>query len=443
MAGRPAEQPRRELRSYGYDADGNKTSQTVPMSGYSQNNANVATTNYAYDSGNRLTSTTKPDSTTGQPTSLTTTNGYDELSRQISAQGASDPATNTTYNTLGWVLRKVDGDGVTDSKTYDAHGCVTSETIGTKTTNSTYNADNQLTHQTDADSNKLTNIYDAFGNLTEAKHTNSGGTVLKDVKTDGRLAGPPDLADRHGHGLSHSWTYPVNTASGIQETVSYDSTPLTSVAITRNARNMETSRVATIATGNTVTRAVADSTTGRDLADRWISATLQETGDSLLTLNRSFDGAGRLSTQSGAGYTSGNSATYTYDPDTGLKSADSLPLLLGGTVSGSYSYDANQRLSTATVNGVAGTYTFDTLGNSEDRPRGLDLHHLLLQLGNQLTQSVVGSATTVYGWDATNAWRTSQGPSANPNQIQYAYNAQGRMATYANSATRDLCRLHL
>ena len=112
--------PDGSFTSYAYDADGNKLSQTVPMSGYSQNNANVATTNYAYDSGNRLTSTTEPNT-------LTTTDSYDELSPPDSALRArSDPATNTTYNTLGWVLRKVDGDGVTDSKTYDTHGCVTS-----------------------------------------------------------------------------------------------------------------------------------------------------------------------------------------------------------------------------------------------------------------------------------------------------------------------------
>ena len=48
---------------------------------------------------------------------------------------------------------------------------------------------------------------------------------------------------------------------------------------------------------------------------------------------------------------------------------------------------------------------------------------------------MVGSATTVYGWDATNAWRTSQGPSANPSQITYAYNAQGRMGSYTNAAS--------
>jgi YD repeat-containing protein len=198
--------------AYGYDADGNKVSQTVPLSGYSSNNSLVATTNYAYDSGNRLTSVTEPNT-------LKTTYTYDELGRQISAQGSSDPATNTTYNTLGWVLRKVDGDGVTDSRTYDTHGCVVGETIGSKTTTSTYDADNRLKTQTDADSNKLTNTYDAFGNVTEAKHQNSGGTVLKDVSTTVDSLGRPTLQTDTVTGLSHTWTYPVNTASGIQETV--------------------------------------------------------------------------------------------------------------------------------------------------------------------------------------------------------------------------------
>ena len=257
------------------------------------------------------------------------------------------------------------------------------------------------------DSNKLTNTYDAFGNLTEAKHRTRRHRS-QGHQDHGRLAGPPDPADRHGQRLKPQLDLsPDKTgATGIQETINYDATPLTSVAITRNARNMETSRVATIAAGNTVTRSVADSTSGRDLADRWISATLQETGDSLLTLNCSFDGAGRLSTQSGAGYTTGNSATYTYDSGpgttnqngTGLLDSVTLPLLLGGTVSGNYTYDANQRLASATVNGVAGSYTFDTLGNLKTDQEGSTTTNFTYNTGNQLTQSVVGSNTTVYGW---------------------------------------------
>jgi RHS repeat-associated protein len=429
--------------AYSYDQNGNMTSQTVPMSGYSsQTNSPVATTNYTYDYANRLTSTTEPDN-------FATSNTYDELSRLTGAQGSgsSEAATNTVYNNLGWVLQKVDEDGVTDSKTYDTHGNVVSETIGSKTTTSTYNADNQLLTQTDADGNVLTNTYDpSFGNLTEAKHTN-GSTTLKDIVTSYDSLGRPSSQTDNVTGLSHSWSYPVNSATGVQETINYDSTPLTSVAINRDARNMETSRVATIGSGNTVTWAIADPS-GRDNADRWVAATLQQTGGTQLSESRSFDGAGRLASQSGAGYTSGNSATYTYDSGpggvnttgTGLLDYASLPLALGGTVtegtsSAPITYDANQRISTASVNGVAGSYSFDSAGNLKADTEGSTTTNFTYNGANQLTQSVTGSNTTVYGWDTTNAWRTSQGPSGNPTQIQYAYNAQGRMKSYSNSAT--------
>ena len=210
---------------------------------------------------------------------------------------------------------------------------------------------------------------------------------------------------------------------------------------------MEYQRVATIGSNNMVTWAISDPS-GRDNADRWISATLQQTGGAQMSENRSFDGAGRLASQSGAGYTSGNSASYAYDSGpgginttgTGLLDYASLPLLLGGTVtegtsSSPITYDANQRISTATVNGVAGSYTFDGAGNLKTDTEGATTTNFTYNPANQLTQSVTGSNTTVYGWDTTNAWRTSQGPSGTPNQIQYAYNAQGRMRSYANSAT--------
>ena len=105
---------------------------------------------------------------------------------------------------------------------------------------------------------------------------------------------------------------------------------------------------------------------------------------------------------------------------------------------GSYSYDANQRLSTDTVNGVTGSYTYDTLGNLQTDTEGSTQTTFSYNSANQLTQSVVGSNTTVYGWDTNNAWRTSQGPSSNPNQITYAYNAQGRMSNFANGAISEV-----
>ena len=213
------------------------------------------------------------------------------------------------------------------------------------------------------------------------------------------------------------------------------------MAINRNARNMETSRVATIGTGNTVTCAVADSTTGRDMADRWIQATLQETGDSLLTLNRSFDGCRSPLHPVGSRLHLRQLGDLhlrpRHWPD---RAADSLPLLAGrhcaaGTVSAATPTTPTSASPATPSTAWPAPIPSTPLGNLKTDQEGSTTTTFSYNSANQLTQSVVGSATTVYGWDTTNAWRTSQGPSANPTQIQYSYNAQGRMATYANSAT--------
>jgi hypothetical protein len=104
--------------------------------------------------------------------------------------------------------------------------------------------------------------------------------------------------------------------------------------------------------------------------------------------------------------------------------------------SDSYTYSSDGRLRT--WNGGP-TYTFDLAGNlTGDTGRGTTFTY---DGANRLTQSVSGGATTVYGWDQGNAWRTSQGPSGNPTQIQYTYTrsgtstSNGRMTRYQNGAT--------
>jgi YD repeat-containing protein len=260
---------------------------------------------------------------------FTTGSSYDDLGRVSGAQGRSsgESATATAYNNLDWVLQKVDADGVIDAKSYDAHGNVVSETIENEgTTTSTYDADNRLQTQTDPNGDVLTSTYDAFGNLIEANHSDWNTNTLKDVTTSyDSLARETSQSDSVS-GLRHTWTYPQNTASGIQETLSYDGTPLTETEIARNARGVETSRTTTIAQGTTLTRAVADDSTGRDTADRWTSATLQLTGFNALTVGRSFDDADRISSQSGAGFTTAGS--YSYSATKGLETNQTLPLAL-------------------------------------------------------------------------------------------------------------------
>jgi len=393
-------------------------------------------------------------------TGLETTTTLDYLGRVTAQTALRDGATQqspttTTYNDLDWVLRSVDANGVTTSTTYDAHGAVVSETIGTRTTTMTYDAaSGRLLTRTDSGGTAVTYTYDAFGNVTRELHQ-SGGVTLKDIGGPSGVLydslGRPKSQTEFVSGLARTWTYPQNSASGTQETLVYGASPNTSLALARNGREIETSRTATITTGTTVTLAVADSTSGRDAADRWKQRTITQSGRAAQAQNRSFDAAGRLAAQSGLGFSSAGS--YTYDANSGRKSAESLPLTLldypgSPYVASDYAYYPGGALATATTNGVAGSFTFDEVGNlvrdaESDAEDDTGTTVFAYDAADRLTHSDLdggdGGAlvTTYYGWDAQNAWRTSQGPQTDPAQrpVQMTYTAQGRLATYANADT--------
>lgn len=128
-------------------------------------------------------------------------------------------------------------------------------------------------------------------------------------------------------GVTRTWSYPVNAATGTQETLAYGGSPETSLAVARSGREQEATRTATIASGVTVTRAVS----ARDAADRWTSLTIQKSGASAQTMGREFDDAGRLIERSGFGLTT--AASHTYDANSAQKTAESLPFALGGSLS--------------------------------------------------------------------------------------------------------------
>ena len=191
----------------------------------------------------------------------------------------------------------------------------------------------------------------------------------------------------------------------------------------------------TIGGGVTVTRSVADPA-GRDAADRWTSATVQQSGRAAKAVGRSFDAAGRLTAQSGIGLTAAGS--YGYDPVSGRKTGQNLPLALGGAINDSYAYYAGGRLAAATTNGSTARTTFDEVGNLvgeeiadvSSTVYGYDAANRLTSTAT--TAAVDGAAPeiTYYGWDAANAWRTCQGPDPDPTQanspIDFSYDASGR-----------------
>jgi len=180
----PPDQPDGSFVTYGYDATATKTAEVKPLHGYSSDNSKTATTSYTYDYGNRLTLTTEPNA-------LQTSDSYDELGRQTSAR--APPIRHQTPPTTPWA-----GCCAKSMATASATQRLSTRTAVSQARRSAQRprprptTRQNLKTQTDADSNLLTNTYDAFGNLTEAKHTNSGGTVLKDTSTTStRSEGPP------------------------------------------------------------------------------------------------------------------------------------------------------------------------------------------------------------------------------------------------------------
>jgi RHS repeat-associated protein len=304
-----------------------------------------------------------------------------------------------------------------------------------------------LATRTDPNGAKVTYTYDAFGNVRRELHQASDDSLLKDVGgTSGATydsLGRPISRTEVVSGRIQSWTYPVDTAGGVQETLAYDASPLTSTTVDRGARGVEASRETSVASGLTLTRSVADTSSGRDQADRWTSASLQLTGFGALTLGRSFDNAGRMATQSGAGLASAGS--YSYNATSGLKTRQDLPLALGGRVEDNYTYGSDGRLQSWSVGPAAtptpmATYAYDAAGNLAGDGT-TTFAYSTSGTPNRLVSSTTGGATTVYGWDQANAWRTSQGPSGTPNQVQYTYTkpaastSNGRMTRFQNAAT--------
>ena len=111
-----------------------------------------------------------------------------------------------------------------------------------------------------------------------------------------------------------------------------------------------------------------------------------------------------------------------------------MQLSYGGTIAGSYGYFPDGRLATSTLGGTSASYLFDVAGNLISDTEGSSTTTFdYNQDTNELSTSETGSNTNYYSYDANNGWRTSQGPSANPTQVQYSYTGTGRLATYADS----------
>jgi RHS repeat-associated protein len=137
-----------------------------------------------------------------------------------------------------------------------------------------------------------------------------------------------------------------------------------------------------------------------------------------------------MTAQGGFGW-SGSGASYTLDPNTGLKTSESLPLAYpSSTWNNSYAYSTDGRLSSATIGTSTTTYAYDSAGNLNQYGTSVATTTLTYDVNNQLLNaSVGGSVTTTYTYDIRGR-RTAEGPIGNTNQQTFTYDAADHMSHY-------------
>jgi RHS repeat-associated protein len=426
--------------SYAYDEAGNVVRETTPRSGYDPVTypGLVSRTDFGYDEGARQLSQTDPD---GQ----LTTQSYDLLDRVTGANGAAAAAT-TLYNSLGWVLREADGDGIATSYVYDSGGRVTSETRGTvdpqtgvftasqSPTTFTYDEAGGTLTMTDPDNRRATSTYDCFGRAVEERFHPVGGADVRHTDIAYDSLGRPVQIDETVRGLRTTYAYPVNAEGGVTETERYDAAATVSTTVTRAARGVETQRETTVTGSPNVV--VNRTTDARDAAERWTQATFATN----VSANRSFDDPGRLVRQWGSGYAAGaaTSDAYVYDPDTGRKSADYVQLAYGGTIDSDYFYDLAGRLEGTDSPTGWTSYCYDEQGNLASEEQSGVWTDYAYDAANRLTAAYAGrtgTPTTVYKWNTTQGWRTSQGPTDASQPLTFSYTSTGRLAGFSDATT--------
>ena len=387
--------------SYGYDAKGNKTSETDAA-------GNV--TSYTYDAnGRELTRTTTRTDAAGAKVSITTSRTYDAEGRVITETDALGGVTKTAYNTIGKPASTTDPaghvttytydaqarliqttypDGTSDSITFDAEGNQVAATDRAgRTTSFTYDGKNRLTKTTRPDGTFDSITYNAAG-LTVATQDANGNPVSNTYDAAGRLTASQDA-------LNHvtSFTYDKNgnrtgmtDANGRVTTYTYDAL----------------NRLVKTTYPDATTRTVVYLANGRKAS---------ETDQNGNTVQYGYDALGRInqvtlttapSTGSGQAITS-----YTYD-EQGNKTSQTDAL--GRTTK--WAYDNGNRVTSRTLpNGETESWQYDALGN---RIAEIDF------LGRKTSYTVDINGRTVF----------ATGPSGTTG---YLYTASGQVASTSDA----------
>ena len=367
--------------SYDYDADSNLASRTDPYTHATTWTYNtderldheispIGRTNYTYDAnGNTETVETPAGTSTGTAGDGTITYGYDRMSRQTSvAYSDPTPGVTRTYDTAGRPATMVDQAG-TATYTFDNADRLTDivRTGGVAGVNGTlhygYDAADNITGRTlpdgtaitigfDDDNRPTTHAaasatttvgYDEAGNITSvALPAGNGYTETRTFDRAGRLTTVDNA--KAGTSLSkYTWTLddvgtPIKVTTLRGATTTYD-------VYGYDARNRITDACYGVSSGTTnCTGATTAITYAYDKVDNRTSeirvGSLPNTG----TITSSYNAADQLTSTN-----NGSTTNYTYD-------ANGNQATVGATT---FTYDLENRQTTATTSGVTSTYAYD------------------------------------------------------------------------------------
>jgi RHS repeat-associated protein len=316
-----------------------------------------------YDALNRLATRVVPAS----PTALTYAYGYDLVGRPLRLRQSTDTADATyAYDTAGRMIQETSADGRTVTYGLDADG-------------------NRITltwPETGASAYLASYAYDAAGRMTGVSEGSGTGaiplaTLVYDTASRRRTLG-------YGNGLQTSYAW---RPSGRVETLRHGFAANASVTFTY----------------------VYNSENG--LSGRLVSDTAFQPGSSNPAL---VPGTRAYVPNSLNQYTSVAGATLTYDANGNLT---------GNGTSGTYTYDAQNRLISATVGGITSTYAYDPQGRRRSKTVGTATTRYL-SAGDQEIAEYTGTGT------GTLARRFVYGPGIDEPVATVNGDGSGRVRAY-------------
>ncbi len=369
--------------SYGYDNDGNLTSETDPL-------GNV--TSYEFDAAERKTEEIDPSPDGDAP----------------------DPTILYAYDTAGTLQSETDPKGNATDYAYDALGRETSQTNAlTETTSYVYDGDNNVTKTTDPDDQIIANVYNALDQLTQENWYNSSSYETNSINYTYDNLG--DMLSAADVSSSYAFTYNVlgqqtsvdNNGSGAGGDTGTAGVPDVVLASNYDALGNRTALDASIVVSDTSTPDFQNS--------------------------YAYDGFGReasVSQTNGGGYAVANKlVNFSYNADSQLTEIDRYSDLTGSTLvaKSAFGYDSVGRLTSLHQGNSSSTtaYAGDSLTYNADG------------LLSGVTNSAHTSEDVAYAYDhdaqltgATYANDTSLNES-------FAYDANGNPADSGDVITTD------